>query len=99
MVDSSMRTDADTETREAGNGELSLERADRLESVGVPADVESARAKLVYLSVAVWGELTPDDLCDRLSLRKGTVLSIANSLRERGYLERRDERYAVVRSE
>ena len=54
----------------------------------IPTDLESARAKLVYLYVAATGGTTVDRLCEDLDVKKGTALSITGTLRDRGYLER-----------
>lgn len=62
----------------------------------IPTDLDSARAKLVYLYLAATGGATADDLCDDLSVTKGTVLSITGTLQDRGYLERRDGRYELA---
>ncbi|WP_226006172.1 helix-turn-helix domain-containing protein [Natrinema salinisoli] len=64
--------------------------------VSIPADLESGRAKLVYLYLAAGDGATPDDLCDDLAVTKGTVLSITGTLRDRGYLERRNGRYEIA---
>lgn len=66
------------------------------EPVVVPADLDSPRSKLVYLSLSAWGAATADELCDRLGLDKGTVLVITKTLRERGYLERQDGQYRLA---
>ena len=65
-------------------------------SVSVPAELQSARAKLVYLYLAVVGTATADDVRDALELDKGTVLTITGTLRERGYVRRVDGGYTVV---
>lgn len=65
-------------------------------AVSVPADLESARAKLVYLYLAVRGDATADDVCDALDIDKGSVLTIAGTLRERGYVRRENGRYGVA---
>ncbi|WP_435553022.1 helix-turn-helix domain-containing protein [Natrinema sp. CGMCC1.2065] len=65
-------------------------------AVSIPTDLDSARAKLVYLYLAATGGATADDLCDDLAVTKGTVLSITGTLRDRGYLERRDGRYKLA---
>ncbi|ELY60766.1 MarR family transcriptional regulator [Natronolimnohabitans innermongolicus] len=57
-------------------------------TVTVPDDLESPRAKLVYLYVAANGVVTAEELCADLGVKKGTVLSITGTLRDRGYLER-----------
>ncbi|ELZ14634.1 hypothetical protein C478_06885 [Natrinema thermotolerans DSM 11552] len=64
--------------------------------VSLPTDLDSARAKLVYLYLAATDGATADDLCDDLAVTKGTVLSITGTLRDRGYLERRDGRYELA---
>ncbi|AGB32449.1 hypothetical protein C488_12333 [Natrinema pellirubrum DSM 15624] len=65
-------------------------------AVSIPTDLDSARAKLVYLYLAATDGATADDLCDDLAVTKGAVLSITGTLRERGYLERRDGRYELA---
>ncbi|ELY89761.1 helix-turn-helix domain-containing protein [Natrinema altunense] len=65
-------------------------------TVSIPDDIESAQAKLVYLYISVWPAATPGDICTALALNKGTVLSIAGTLRDRGYLERRDGGYELA---
>ncbi|WP_455448499.1 MarR family transcriptional regulator [Natrinema thermotolerans] len=64
--------------------------------VSLPTDLDSARAKLVYLYLAATDGATADDLCDDLAVTKGTVLSITGTLRDRGYLERRDGRFELA---
>lgn len=64
--------------------------------VSIPTDLESARAKLVYLYLAASGGATADDLCEDLAVTKGAVLSITGTLRERGHLERTDGRYELA---
>ncbi|MFA9501378.1 MarR family transcriptional regulator [Natrinema sp. H-ect1] len=65
-------------------------------AVSIPTDLDSARAKLVYLYLAATDGATADDLCDDLAVTKGTVLSITGTLRDRGYLERRDGRFELA---
>ncbi|MFD1564752.1 MarR family transcriptional regulator [Haloarchaeobius amylolyticus] len=64
--------------------------------VSIPTDLDSARAKLVYLYLAAVGSATADDLCTELAITKGTVLSIIGTLRDRGYIERRDSQYELA---
>ena len=64
-------------------------------AVRIPTDVNSGHSKLVYLSVATWESASADELCDRLRLDKGTVLSITKTLRERGHLEKSDGVYRL----
>ncbi|WP_254763492.1 helix-turn-helix domain-containing protein [Natrinema marinum] len=62
----------------------------------IPTDLDSARAKLVYLYLAAVGSATAEDLCEELAVNKGTVLSITGTLRDRGYLERRNGRFELA---
>ncbi|WP_436347598.1 MarR family transcriptional regulator [Natronorubrum sp. FCH18a] len=62
----------------------------------VPDDLESPRAKLVYLYVAASDGVTMEQLCDDLDIKKGTGLSITGTLRERGYLERTDSGFELA---
>lgn len=64
--------------------------------VSIPTDLDSARAKLVYLYLAAAGGATVDELCAELAVTKGTMLSIIGTLRDRGYLERRDVQYVLA---
>lgn len=64
-------------------------------AVRIPTDIDSGQSKLVYLSVATWETATADELCDRLRLDKGTVLSITKTLRKRGHLEKVDGVYRL----
>ena len=50
----------------------------------LPDDIESPRAKLVYLYLATGGEATLDDLQDGLGLKQITLYSVLGTLRERG---------------
>lgn len=71
-------------------------RSPREMDVSMPADLESATAKLVYLYVASGDATTVEQLCEGLDLTKGTVLSITGTLRERGYLERTESGFEPV---
>lgn len=64
--------------------------------VSMPADLESARAKLVYLYVAASGGTSVDRLCDDLDVKKGTALSITGTLRERGHLEQTETGFELA---
>ncbi|MXV63985.1 MarR family transcriptional regulator [Natronorubrum sp. JWXQ-INN-674] len=65
-------------------------------TVSVPADVESAQAKLVYLYLSVYPDATPADICGSLEMTKGAVLSITGTLRERGHIERTDSGFELA---
>ncbi|PSQ59500.1 MarR family transcriptional regulator [Halobacteriales archaeon SW_7_71_33] len=63
---------------------------------GVPGDIRSPQAKLVYHSLDVVGAATVDDLADRLNERKITLLEVLDSLAEHGHVERRGRRFVPV---
>ncbi|QFU82953.1 MarR family transcriptional regulator [Natronorubrum aibiense] len=65
-------------------------------SVSIPTDLESPRAKLVYLYLSAWPTATTEELCTALDLNTGTVLSITSTLRTRGYLERTDSGFELA---
>ncbi|MDG5820357.1 helix-turn-helix domain-containing protein [Natronococcus sp. A-GB7] len=64
--------------------------------VSIPGSLESAQAKLLYLYLREWPDASADELCAALDVEKGTVLSIARTLRERGYVERDGGRYRLA---
>ncbi|APW99701.1 MarR family transcriptional regulator [Halobiforma lacisalsi AJ5] len=68
------------------------------QDVSMPADLESPRAKLVYLYLSSYGRCPADRLCTDLDLSKSTVLSITGTLRKRGHLERTDDGFELART-
>ena len=60
----------------------------------VPAAVESARAKLVYLALATGGPATVDDLATRLDETRLSLLSVLDTLESRGVVSRGPNGYA-----
>ncbi|WP_152041762.1 helix-turn-helix domain-containing protein [Salinigranum salinum] len=61
----------------------------------VPEEIQSPRAKLVYLSLAAGGPANVDELQSRLSTTKLTLYGVLGTLSERGLVERKRGRYAV----
>ncbi|WP_435174472.1 helix-turn-helix domain-containing protein [Halorussus sp. AFM4] len=61
----------------------------------LPTELESPRAKLVYLYLRP-GAASIDDLQRDLGVEKITLYSILRTLRERGLVEKRDGSFAVV---
>ena len=61
----------------------------------VPSDLDSAQAKLVYVSLEAAGSATADDLEAMLSMKKLSILSILNTLSNAGYVDQRGEEYVV----
>lgn len=62
----------------------------------LPGDIESPRAKLVYLYLDTASPASIDDLQSALDLQKITLYSILRTLRERELVEKRDSQFAVV---
>ncbi len=67
-------------------------------AVPIPDEIESPRAKLVYLYVTTRDGSTVERLREDLGMRTGTALSMLRTLQERGYLERRGDRIEPVRT-
>lgn len=61
----------------------------------VPTELESPRAKLIYLYVSVRDGATVEQLQADLAIKKGTALSIASTLRKRGFLERTEDGFQI----
>ena len=67
----------------------------RSTEVTIPDDLRSPRAKLVYLYLSVVGSATREEIASTLDIGTGTTLSITNTLRNRGYLEYRNNQYVI----
>jgi predicted transcriptional regulator len=61
----------------------------------VPAELESPRAKLVYLFLSVHGEATVSELQENLEMKKISLYSILGTLCERELVSRDAERYQI----
>ena len=59
----------------------------------LPAELQSAETKLVYLYVRQTGGCTSAELCESLRLRKLSVFPLLRSLRERELVRREADRY------
>lgn len=62
----------------------------------LPGELESPRAKLVYLYLSSNGGATVEELQEGLSMKKITLFSILKTLRERDLVGQQADRYAVV---
>ncbi len=62
----------------------------------VPDDLDSAQAKLVYLSLEATGGATIEDLGATLAMKKLSILSVLNTLSSAGHVDRRGEQYIVA---
>lgn len=72
---------------------MSLERPTTI-ARELPTELESPRAKLVYLYLQR-GTASIDDLQSDLEVKKITLFSILRTLRERGLVEKQDGQFAV----
>ncbi|RZH68271.1 helix-turn-helix domain-containing protein [Natrinema altunense] len=61
----------------------------------VPDDLESARAKLVYIYLDVTEGATVDELGEILAMKKINVLSVLRSLSSAGHVERTGSEYVA----
>lgn len=66
------------------------------DEVVVPRSVSSPRAKLIYLYLIRAGPAAPDEIAERLGLRKLAVYGVLRSLRGRGLVEEREDGYVVA---
>lgn len=62
----------------------------------VPDDLESPRAKLVYIYLEATGGATIDELGEILAMKKINTLSVLRSLSNAGYVERTGSEYVVA---
>ncbi|AGB31027.1 hypothetical protein C488_02341 [Natrinema pellirubrum DSM 15624] len=62
----------------------------------VPDDLESARAKLVYLYLEVAEGATIEEVGEILAMKKINVLSVLHSLVDAGHVEKRESAYIVA---
>ncbi|SFG36098.1 hypothetical protein SAMN04488063_1800 [Halopelagius inordinatus] len=62
----------------------------------MPADLESPRAKLVYLYLSTQGDASITDLQNGLEMKKLSLYSILGTLRERGLVDQDAERYRIA---
>ena len=61
----------------------------------LPAELDSPRAKLVYLYLQTHGQASLDELQVGLGMRKLSLYSILGTLSERGLVEGEAEQYVV----
>lgn len=61
----------------------------------LPDEIESPRAKLVYLYLASHGQATMSDLQEGLGLKRLTLYGIIDALRERDLVREAGDAYAV----
>ncbi|WP_232820513.1 helix-turn-helix domain-containing protein [Halorussus litoreus] len=64
-------------------------------STALPTELESPRAKLVYLSLRS-SAASVDELQSTLGVPKLTLYSVLRTLRERNLVKKQDGRFAVV---
>ncbi|MFC6824802.1 TrmB family transcriptional regulator [Halopelagius fulvigenes] len=62
----------------------------------IPAELESPRAKLVYLYLSTQGDASITDLQKGLEMKKLSLYSILSTLCERGLVDQDAERYRIA---
>jgi len=65
-------------------------------AVSLPTELESPRAKLVYLYLSNAGEATVDEVQSALNLRKMTLFGVLDTLAARGFVDRRGDTVAAA---
>ncbi|MFB6252531.1 MAG: TrmB family transcriptional regulator [Halobellus sp.] len=66
-----------------------------LETPSMPTELESPRAKLVYLFLSTHGEATISELESSLNMKKISLYSILSTLCERELIDQDAERYEL----
>ena len=64
----------------------------------VPGELNSPRAKLVYLYLSTHEGATIEELGERLGMKKITLYSILKTLRKQGFVEQETDRYVLAAS-
>jgi DNA-binding IclR family transcriptional regulator len=64
--------------------------------VAVPADLNSPRAKLVFLYLSTHEGATIGELQENLAMKKIALYSILKTLRERGLVGQETDRYVLA---
>ncbi|PSQ17201.1 MarR family transcriptional regulator [Halobacteriales archaeon QS_8_69_26] len=77
-------------------GRLATPAESETEPPTVPADLNSAQAKLVYHSLDAAGPGDADDLARRLNLKKMSLFSVLDSLQKAGFVERDGSQYCCA---
>jgi predicted transcriptional regulator len=66
-----------------------------LDAPSIPSELESPRAKLVYLFLSTHGEATVSELQSGLDMKKISLYSILSTLCERGLIDQDAESYTL----
>lgn len=64
----------------------------------VPSDLNSPRAKLVYLYLSTHDGATVEELGENLGMKKITLYSILKTLREQDFAQQKTDRYVLTAS-
>jgi len=62
----------------------------------LPPELQSPRAKLVYLYLTTNGSATVSDMCDSLGMKKMSLYSILKTLRKQDMIARDGDAYALT---
>ena len=76
-------------------GTMHSRKTPTLDTPSIPSELESPRAKLVYLFLSTHGEATVSELQSGLDMKKISLYSILSTLCERGLIDQDAESYAL----
>jgi predicted transcriptional regulator len=76
-------------------GTMHSQATSALDALTVPSELESPRAKLVYLFLSTHGEATVSELQSSLDMKKISLYSILSTLCERGLVDQDAESYCL----
>ena len=76
--------------------ELESKSESETETTTVPAELDSAASKLVYLYLGTAGECTVSDLQASLGMKKISLYPLLKSLSKQGLVDRDGERYSLA---
>ncbi len=62
----------------------------------LPPELQSPRAKLVYLYLTTNDSATVADMCDSLGMKKISLYSILKTLRKQGMIDRDGDAYTLT---
>ena len=75
---------------------LETETAPATATPALPPELQSPRAKLVYLYLTTNGSATVSEMCDSLGMKKISLYGILKTLRKEGLIDHDDETYTLT---
>ena len=75
---------------------LETETAPATATPALPPELQSPRAKLVYLYLTTNGSATVSEMCESLGMKKISLYGILKTLRKEGMIDHTDETYTLA---